>query len=679
MTRRQGICLIRRIILVSALYQHRHRASALPRNNKGQGEGSALTKPAPGGGRREHQSTSSASRSRQTSIRGSGNARSDVSLHDSFPCGAGGSDDCRTTNAPSIASGAAGPTAGPMNTTFLTRNSFAAQNNLDCPNQSDARNYKSTRSISEAMNTRGGASAVLSSTSPSDLTDDVLDQMVDDLILGTYDDNRYVSQPDEGNIDEPSESQSGEISEDEAETDIDSGDWEEPAEAHSRRRDVECVETEREVKEKEIDGGAVATATEGSTKYSALKSPARHLPQQPPTIESIVVSTTPTNAYYRFLVRRGPKGHFLAAFTLLSVQWIHTYLPFVYQSVALVLLKLRIYNPRILYDRERRRLYEARYGKPKKRGVMSKLFGSSSAAEKNAQVKQADQEATSKLKELYKVMKDGSEGILSEVKYRYLSVDFRRRHQLGNEYRIEKPRAFMGEVVEGSNVDGDATSDEVVLSDAEDEEDTTSEGSSTSSGDNRRIRRVRRKVDWTAKAFMTPPRGSNKPPQVWNMVERDDIISAAMKSVSAERSFVRGRRKATARTSSGLDEYGDIEEDSPSLAKSGGYAGTMLKSVMNRVGSNGRVFGAYPNDAPPIEQCANERGVIELARRYGYGQWTEWNPSLQEEEESSDFGGGDLFDDDSSQRVDYRRRRSGGNSDVDTMVKRRKRRRRKKS
>ncbi|EJK54084.1 hypothetical protein THAOC_26359, partial [Thalassiosira oceanica] len=194
MTRRQGICLIRRIILVSALYQHRHRASALPRNNKGQGEGSALTKPAPGGGRREHQSTSSASRSRQTSIRGSGNARSDVSLHDSFPCEAGGSDDCRTTNAPSIASGAAGPTAGPMNTTFLTRNSFAAQNNLDCPNQSDARNYESTRSSSEAMNTRGGASAVLSSTSPSDLTDDVLDQMVDDLILGTYDDNRYVSQ-----------------------------------------------------------------------------------------------------------------------------------------------------------------------------------------------------------------------------------------------------------------------------------------------------------------------------------------------------------------------------------------------------------------------------------------------------------------------------------------------------
>ena len=700
MTRRQGNCLVRRIILVSALYQHQHRVSALPRNNKGQGEVSLTSKPAPGGGRREHQSTSNASRSRQTSISGSGNARSHVSLHDSFPCDAEGSDGISTTDAPISGAGGSPPS---MNATFLNRNSFAAQNNLDGPSPSDAINSASTRGSSEAMNTRGGASAVLSSASPSDLSDDILDQMVDDLISGTYDDNRYVSRSDGGVDEEPSESQSGEKSEDddveldsgnweepaaqsgenfeddEAETDIedDTGDMKEPAEAESP---VKCVASEREAKKRKVDGGAAETATEGPTKDSALKSPDRHLPQQPPTIESIVVSTTPTNAYYRFLVRRGPKGHFLAAFTLLSVQWVHTYLPFVYQSVALVLLKLRIYNPQILYDRERRRLYEARYGKPKKRGVMSKLFGSSSAAEKNAQVKHADQEATSKLKELYKVMKDGSEGMLSEVKYRYLSVDFRRRHQLGNEYRIEKPRAFMGEVVEGSNVDVDQTiSDEVVLSDAEDEEDTTAEGSLASSGESQRTRRVRRKVDWAAKAFMAPPRGSKKPPQVWKMVERDEIISAAMKSVSAERSFVRGRRKAKARTSSGLDEYEDFEDNSRDLAKSSGYAGTMLKSVMTRVGSNGRVFGAYPNDAPPIEQCANERGVIELARRYGYGQWTEWKPSLQEEEDGSDFGGGDLFDDDTTQRVDHRRRRSGSISDADVIVKRRKRRRRKKN
>jgi hypothetical protein len=40
---------------------------------------------------------------------------------------------------------------------------------------------------------------------------------------------------------------------------------------------------------------------------------------------------------------------------------------------------------------------------------------------------------------------------------------------------------------------------------------------------------------------------------------------------------------------------------------------------MTRVGSNGRLLGAYPMDALPIEECCNRKGVIELARRYGYG------------------------------------------------------------
>ena len=90
---------------------------------------------------------------------------------------------------------------------------------------------------------------------------------------------------------------------------------------------------------------------------------------------------TPTNAYYRFLVRRGPKGHVLAALTLVAVQWIHAYLPRLYRSVAAILLKLRIYDPRALRERERQRQFEIRYGKPakKKKGLLtSKLFGSGS-------------------------------------------------------------------------------------------------------------------------------------------------------------------------------------------------------------------------------------------------------------------------------------------------------------
>lgn len=86
---------------------------------------------------------------------------------------------------------------------------------------------------------------------------------------------------------------------------------------------------------------------------------------------------------------------------------------------------------------------------------------------------------------------------------------------------------------------------------------------------------------------------------------------------------------------------------------SGGYgASKMFQSVMTRVGSNGRIFGAYPNDAQPIEECANEKGVIQLARRYGYGDWRasdkmgrygqDFAQNHDDEDENDTWGGGDL-------------------------------------
>ena len=66
---------------------------------------------------------------------------------------------------------------------------------------------------------------------------------------------------------------------------------------------------------------------------------------------------------------------------------------------------------------------------------------------------------------------------------------------------------------------------------------------------------------------------------------------------------------------------------------------------MTRVGSNGRIFGAYPNDAPPIEQCAHKRGVMGLARRYGYGNWKSRidEPKQQDNSDDDSWGGGDLI------------------------------------
>jgi hypothetical protein len=35
------------------------------------------------------------------------------------------------------------------------------------------------------------------------------------------------------------------------------------------------------------------------------------------------------------------------------------------------------------------------------------------------------------------------------------------------------------------------------------------------------------------------------------------------------------------------------------------------------------ILGAYPGDAPPISEAANSNGLIDLARKYGYGDWSD--------------------------------------------------------
>ena len=47
-----------------------------------------------------------------------------------------------------------------------------------------------------------------------------------------------------------------------------------------------------------------------------------------------------------------------------------------------------------------------------------------------------------------------------------------------------------------------------------------------------------------------------------------------------------------------------------------------------------QLMGAYPGDAPPIEEAADPKGVLLLAQRYGYGEWSD-----DEDESTPDFFG----------------------------------------
>ena len=168
----------------------------------------------------------------------------------------------------------------------------------------------------------------------------------------------------------------------------------------------------------------------------------------------------------------------------------------------------------------------------------------------------------------------------------------------------------------------------------------------------------------------TSRRPSASSSNIWEEVERDAILAAAWESRAAEQSALANHRGSTrpnnlsrmgttkAADSGDSDDDDDILEIAKSSSSSSGYGSKMFQSVMTRVGTNGRIFGAYPNDAPPINECANERGVIQLARRYGYGNWKEadddsWyeykeDDLIQSDNDKEDggdgsWGGGDLI------------------------------------
>ncbi|KAL7487494.1 hypothetical protein ACHAW6_013073 [Cyclotella cf. meneghiniana] len=423
------------------------------------------------------------------------------------------------------------------------------------------------------------------------------------------------------------------------------------------------------------DSSKQSPASSGSATTTNLPTTTTSVSERTPMT---IPTTIPTNAYYRFLVRRGPKGHILASFSLLSVQWIQTYLPFLYRFVASLLLTCRIYDPSLLRIKERERLL-AMQRRKERTTLTQKLknkFSSQSSARKRIQ-KEADQRAALKLQQLLKTTMATSLD-WKEVRYRYLSVGFRKRHELGAEYVKKKPVLFMGEEVGGGVEDGDVggvvvdLEEELDIVASEEPVDVGVGGQKKQDGKSKKQPRRKRKItDWVVQAFASQSPSSlstkqsidgsspisNSASSLWKSVECNAILNAAWESRNAEKLIWANSNKKDPMP--GMAAQRPSENDKTSNFSSAG-ASKMFQSVMTRVGSNGRILGAYPMDAPPIEECANRRGVLDLARRYGYGNWVEdggeenWEESGGEEEES--WGGGDLFFDDVKEKDDRMRK-----------------------
>lgn len=91
---------------------------------------------------------------------------------------------------------------------------------------------------------------------------------------------------------------------------------------------------------------------------------------------------------------------------------------------------------------------------------------------------------------------------------------------------------------------------------------------------------------------------------------RPNTRDAMLKAAAESRSSIAGgrRRKVVGQRSSDRDGGGGV------LGRIRAAGGDMMPA---------RVLGAYPGDAVPIEEAGNANGLFALARRYGYGDWSE--------------------------------------------------------
>jgi len=308
-----------------------------------------------------------------------------------------------------------------------------------------------------------------------------------------------------------------------------------------------------------------------------------------PTVEKEHIAIPP-NALYRFLLSKGAVGHVVATILVLIVELIERYCPQVSTLILYVLAKFGI----DLSDEAKLRLIEKQIKKNKNEGGINPKYkgfvGSNVEKHENKEIKKRrDENAAEKLKDL---------NYLSS-KYKYLSEAFMKRHNLGE---------FADTSSDQSN--GSKSSKLSKKMDCEEKEDED--------------------VDWIVEALANPPSadknqetsvtdsskaasssldigfsfsssklGSKYPrPRTSPVLSSDDL-----KKLSTSASMTKGGRPATQRTS---DRDGG-----------GGIFGRIRAAGVGSTFSS-KLFGAYPGDAPSLEEAGSAEGVVALARKYGY-------------------------------------------------------------
>ncbi len=333
------------------------------------------------------------------------------------------------------------------------------------------------------------------------------------------------------------------------------------------------------------------------------------IPFTEPAEESAVAPTrVPPNFLFRRLLDYGYWGHLLIMEIILAVEWVKTYvpdIPRVGNYIAYDVLRLR--------KRSRR-------GPGEPDNLMNAGFVNTGEGSRLGRLpkkmrKKEDQKALAQLQDI---------GDVNEAKYRFVSTSFLQRHEIGP-YNVA-----VGEVqLEHGEPKKKTSSSKKLGAQENDDEDESDSGWIM---DALGVEKEEEDPDDSRLPFDTSvgvSMGSSGPSVSvgveFNIGGKKNKKSSSLRSVLESSSGTRKpKRSAQSRVSD---------------SESGLMGRLRAQGANSLVGRS--ILGAYPGDLPPPDEAADSRGVIDMAERYGYGDWSD-----EDDDEPDDFAFGAKDDDD---------------------------------
>lgn len=357
----------------------------------------------------------------------------------------------------------------------------------------------------------------------------------------------------------------------------------EEEEEEEEEEDMKKNVTDEETAEK-----AVADAEE-PLDPSTWKAAAASTDETTTTTSSNLRPPQPPNAVYRFLLRQGPIGHVIVMILVACTEWMLIYVPLLAQLFSWLSALLLPSPPRsdLLYDDRRPS------SQPFLVVGLSKRTGQSSKQRRKL-MQQADQVA---LEQLHKVQ-------VHTAKYRYVSDAFVQRHGLGSSSKKEMTEKVPKKEIDAVSGKKHKSNRQLVPKKAAEEVED---------------------VEWIIQALTQEPVKSStdlalvQPSVSLEIGPRGPSVNVGVeftiggKTRQSFEDVVRSSQRTQRRIRTQVRDRSGADGVLGRLRAAAGANSRMSRSLL----------GAYPGDAVPPSEAGSADGVIQLAERYGYGEWSD--------------------------------------------------------